>query len=91
MDEKMNDVLKGIYDSLTEEQKEKVKNLKTVEEMTEFAAKEGIEIPDDVLDAVAGGGAIFRPRCQSVGCEEHHRAQENKRIHGKEVLLWMRI
>ena len=55
MDEKMNDVLKGIYDSLTEEQKEKVKNLKTVEEMTEFAAKEGIELPDEMLDAVAGG------------------------------------
>ena len=58
MDEKMNSVLKGIYDSLTEEQKEKAKDLKTVEEMTEFAAKEGIELPDDMLNAVAGGGRI---------------------------------
>ena len=55
MDEKMNDVLKGIYDSLTEEQKEKAKNLKTLEELTAFAAKEGIELPDEILDAVSGG------------------------------------
>ena len=67
MNEKMNDVLKGIYESLTEEQKEKAKDLKTVEEMTEFAAKEGIELPDEMLDSVAGGWAQ-RGECPRLGC-----------------------
>ena len=55
MDEKMNAAFKGIYESLTEEQKEKAKSCKTMEELTEFAAKEGIELPDEMLDSVAGG------------------------------------
>ena len=68
MDEKMNAVLKGIYDSLTDEQKEKAKNIKTLEELTEFAAKEGIELSDVVLDAVAGGGSVPKPECQANRC-----------------------
>ena len=68
MDENMNAALKGIYDSLTEEQKEKAKDLKTVEEMTKFAAKEGIELPDEMLDSVAGGWSQ-RGECPRFGCE----------------------
>lgn len=57
MDDKLNAALKGIYDSLTDEQKEKSKQCKTMDELTALAAKEGIELPDEVLDAVAGGGS----------------------------------
>ena len=59
MDEKMNAALKGIYDSLTDEQKEKAKACKTMDELTALAAKDGIELPDEALDAVAGGGAML--------------------------------
>ena len=52
---KLREALKSIYDSLTEEQKEKVKNCKSMDDLTLFAGKEGIELPDEVLDAVAGG------------------------------------
>ncbi len=52
---KLEAALKGIWDSLTDEQKEKAKNCKTMDELTALAAKEGIELPDEVLDAVAGG------------------------------------
>ena len=55
MDDKLNKILKGIYDNLTDEQKAKAKACKTMEELTELAGKEGIELPDEVLDAVAGG------------------------------------
>ena len=48
--------LKSIYESLTDEQKEKAKACKTAEEFKEFAEKEGIELTDEMLDAVAGGG-----------------------------------
>ena len=71
MDEKMNSVLKGIYDSLTEEQKERAKNIQTMENLTKFAAKEGIELPEDVLEAVAGGGSVPKPECLTMTCPWH--------------------
>ncbi len=55
MGEKLNATLKGIYESLTDEQKEKVKACKSMDELTALAAKEGIELPDEALDAVSGG------------------------------------
>ena len=56
MDEKkLNELLKGIWDSLTDEQKEKIRACKTVDEAIALAGKEGIELPDEALDAVAGG------------------------------------
>ncbi len=54
MDEKMQEAMKGIYDNLSDELKEKAKQCKTMDELMELAEKEGIELPDDVLDAVDG-------------------------------------
>ena len=56
MDEKMNELLKSVFDSLTDEQKEKAQACKTDEELLALAAREGIELPDEALDAVSGGG-----------------------------------
>ena len=53
--EKLNGMLKGVWDSLTDEQKEKAKECKTADELIKLAGEEGIELPDEVLDAVAGG------------------------------------
>ena len=64
MDNKLNAALKGIYDSLTDEQKAKAKACKTMEELTALAAKEGIELPDELLEGVAGGGGCFT-HCRS--------------------------
>ena len=56
MDEKkLNELLKGIWDSLTDEQKEKIRACKTAQEAIVLAGEEGIELPDEILDAVAGG------------------------------------
>ncbi len=55
LDPKLQAALKGVYDSLTDEQKAKAKACKTMEELTELAGKEGIELPDEALDQVAGG------------------------------------
>ena len=65
MDVKMDAALKGIWDSLTDEQKEKAKNCKTMDELTALAAKEGIELPDEVLDAVAGGLLDLTSYCEA--------------------------
>ena len=55
----MKDILKELWGSLTDEQKEKAKACKTSDELMKLAGEEGIELPDEVLDAVAGG-YIFR-------------------------------
>lgn len=57
-DKKTAELLKGIWDSLTEKQKEKAKACKTADELVKLAASEGIELPDELLDAVAGGVVV---------------------------------
>ena len=59
MDEKLNAAVRGIYESLTDEQKEKAKACKTMDELTALAARESVELPDEVLDAAAGGEMAF--------------------------------
>ena len=54
--------LKTIYDSPTDELKEKANACKTKEDQIAFADEKGIELTDEALDAVAGGG----------GCPPHH-------------------
>ena len=56
--EKLNELLVNVWDSLTDEQKEKAKECKTADELLKFAGEEGIELPDEVLDAVAGGALV---------------------------------
>ena len=55
MDEKMKEALKGIYENLTDEQKEKIKACKSPDEMMELAGKWGIELPDEVVEGISGG------------------------------------
>lgn len=69
MDEKLNAALKGIYDNLTDEQKAKAKACKTMDELTALAAKEGIELPDEALDQVAGGFDVL-PVCDENKCDK---------------------
>ena len=70
MDEKLNAALKGIYDNLSDELKEKAKQCKTMDELTKLAAKEGVELPDEALDAVAGGGTILTAEdCDYAPCD----------------------
>ena len=55
MDKKTDSALMEFFDNLTDGQKEKAKECKTMDELMDFAGKEGIELPDDLLDNVAGG------------------------------------
>lgn len=51
----LNKALEGLWDSLTDEQREKAKACKTLDELTALAGKLGVELPDEMLDSVAGG------------------------------------
>ena len=55
MNEKINEIIKSILDNLTDEQKEKAKKCKTMDELVAFAGQEGLELPDEALDYVNGG------------------------------------
>ncbi len=55
IDSKLQELLNGIWASLTDEQKEKAKACKTLNELIKLAGKEGIELPDEALDMVSGG------------------------------------
>ena len=72
IDPKVQAALKGVCDSLSDELKEKAKACRTMDELTALAAKEGIELPDEALDAVAGGELIpcqsLNPPCADGGC-----------------------
>ena len=57
----LNKALEGLWDSLTDEQKEKAKECKSMDELTALAGREGVELPDELLDAVAGG-FIYKDR-----------------------------
>ena len=53
--EKLKTMLGELWESLTDEQKEKARACKTVDELLKLAGEEKIELPDDMLDAVSGG------------------------------------
>ena len=44
-----------IYESLTEEQKQRVQSLKTPEDVLAFAREEGMELTDEQLEGISGG------------------------------------
>ncbi len=52
---KLTETLRGVWNSLTDEQKAKAVECKTVEELMKLAGEECIELPDEVLEAAAGG------------------------------------
>ena len=66
IDPKLNEALKGIYDSLTDEQKEKAKACKSMDEMMALAGEWGVELPDEALDAVAGGCSGSLEDCEKL-------------------------
>ncbi len=57
MDEKkLNELLNAALASLTEEQKKKAAACKTAQELVDLLNGAGVELSDELLDAVAGGG-----------------------------------
>ena len=56
MDEKrVDEIFMNIFESMTDEQKEAVKKCKTEDEFAKFM-DENIELPEELLEEVAGGG-----------------------------------
>ncbi len=63
----LNTALKELWNGLTEEQKEKANQCKSMEELTALAGKLGVELPDEMLEAVAGGRYDARSEFEGFG------------------------
>ena len=64
--EKLNRMLEELWDSLTDEQKAKAKECESADELVELAGKEGIELPDEMLEAVSGGLKVIPLKEENV-------------------------
>ena len=60
------DKYKEMYDSLSDDLKAKVATCKTGEELVTLAQTEGIELTDEQLDAISGGGGWL---CSDNTCD----------------------
>ena len=58
-DSQLEQTVVGIWESLTDEQRERAKACSSSEELMQLLGEEGIELPDDLLSEVAGG-LIYR-------------------------------
>ncbi|MCR5397961.1 MAG: hypothetical protein K6E68_00335 [Lachnospiraceae bacterium] len=87
MTNELNEALKGMWENLSDEQKEKAKECRTMDELMLLAGRHGIELPDEVLDAVAGG--LIRSfqegvyvYCPFCGTEvEFYKRKDNPEFH----------
>ena len=77
--EKLNEMIDELLDSLTDEQKAKAKECKTADELVEFAGKEMIELPDELLEAVSAAGPL---RENYIDYGKNCRKNKNKNICG---------
>ena len=56
MDEnKIMEAMKGIYDSLSDEQKERADKVDSYEAFMKFLDEENIELPEELMEDAAGG------------------------------------
>ena len=62
MEEKINEAFRKFCNKLSDDQKRRAQKCQTWDELMEFAGNEGLELPDEFLDYIAGGKTIsFRP------------------------------
>ena len=65
---------KELLEGLTDEQVEKLNSCKSSEEMLELAKQEGVELNEEQLEAVSGGGACGNlNNCPHCGSENIYK------------------
>ena len=70
------ELLKG----LTEEQIAKIKESKNQEELLKLAKEEGIELSDEQLSAVSGGGCFSTNGCPNCGSDDYQKIEIEEKV-----------
>ena len=73
---------KELLKGLSEEQIKKVEACKDSEEILSLAKAEGIELTDEQLEVVSGGGCFYTIKC--IKCGSDNLSEEYKEINHKE-------
>ena len=66
---------KDLLNGLTDEQIAKVKACRTQDEVLTLARNEGIELTDEQLAAVSGGGCFSTIKCPKCGSTKHYKEE----------------
>ena len=77
---------KELLNGLTDEQINKVKNCKSSEEIIELAKAEGVELNEEQLAAVSGGGCFKSRKCPKCGSKNF----ESEPIKGPDISMGFR-
>ena len=64
---------KDLLNGLTEEQIAKVKKCKTQEELLKLAKDEGVELTNEQIEAVNGGGCLSSFKCPNCGSKDYRK------------------
>ena len=64
---------KELLKGLTEEQIAKVKECKSQEELLKLAKAEGVELSDEQIEAVNGGGCLSSMACPNCGSKDFRK------------------
>ena len=69
---------KELLKGLTEEQIKKVEACKNAEEILALAKAEGVQLSDEQLEAVSGGGCSSTVKCSECGSKDVIKTSEKK-------------
>ena len=71
---------KELLKGLSEEQIAKVKSCKNQDELLKVAREEGVELSEEQLSAVSGGGCFSTNKCPKCGSDEYHKFEVQEKI-----------
>lgn len=71
---------KELLKGLSEEQIAKVKSCKNQDELLKAAKEEGVELSEEQLSAVSGGGCFSTNKCPKCGSDEYHKFEVQEKI-----------
>ena len=71
---------KELLKGLNEEQIAKVKACKSQDELLVLAKEEGVELTEDQLSAVSGGGCFSTNKCPKCGSDKYHKIEVQEKI-----------
>ena len=74
---------KELLKGLSEEQIKKVESCKDSSEILALAKEEGMELTDEQLEAVSGGGCFGTLKCKKCGSKDIKKTREEREIYNK--------